>query len=398
MKMVLYIVVLIGLAGAYAWWSSRSVEQERKEMSLQYQRMVESDEKRRVQAEKAEKAEAEAKDGAVKMLNSYLNREKQRLNRIVEECKIAMERIDLDQKDLSDAIVAVEKENERQAEISRRRNEPRFDKAERVSLILKNPAIKAMAEKYLGEDLAATYAKYKSEVRTELELHRKSEARLRQNRDRYYKSVKGLNEKVEQANVRARKQNDAIIREAEFNLKILKKDREPLVREAKMLMKQVANLASPMLEKRLKELEERIAPFDEKIAAAQLQLDTIKAQAAHMDATETETMARKGYDTAQAARAEADNDVHKDRAHEIAMYQTAARYEGQTLDRIRDMMKITYREYSFKAADAKKKLDYISRSVANIDFLKADEIEAIRKNVVEELSKGLAADGTDRKE
>ena len=89
--------------------------------------------------------------------------------------------------------------------------------------------------------------------------------------------------------------------------------------------------------------------------------------------------------------------MHKDRAHEIAMYQTAARYENQTLDRIRDAMKTIYVVHSSKAADARKKLDYISRSTMNIDLLRADEIEQIRKNVVKELAKGLTAGEKDGK-
>ena len=111
-----------------------------------------------------------------------------------------------------------------------------------------------------------------------------------------------------------------------------------------------------------------------------------------MEATEAETDVRKKYNAAQDVRAEADNDVHKDSAHEVAMFNLAIQYENATLDMIRAAMKTMYGMQSSRAADARKKLDYISRSAANIDFLKADEIEKIRMKVVEELSKGLTAD------
>ena len=393
MKMALYIALLAVLAGASYWLLSRDAEQERKELAMQYQRMQEANEKRQEEARQEERKEAERKDEAVRMLNAYLNREKQRLNKIVEECKIKMEAIDLDQKDLSDAIAEIEKENEKRAEVSRKRGIKRFDKAERVSLILKNPVMNAMAEKYTGEDLNTTYAKYKAHMSAAIKTQEDVAKGRRANRDEYYNSIKGLNEKVEEANIRARKRNDAVIREAEFNLRALKKKREPLELERVILVKQVSGMASPMHSKRIAELTEQIKLLDERITPAQLQLDTLKAQAAHMDATETETAVRKAENIAQDIRNEKDDDVINQARHEGRIYDIASSYENQTVDRIKDKMKTNYDMLWLTAVDAKKRLDYISRSVANIDLLRSDEIDKIRTKVVEELSKGLTADG-----
>jgi len=335
--------------------------------------------------------EEENKDEPVRMFNAYLNREKQRLSKIVEECKIHMEQIDLDQKDLSDAIAEIEKENEQRAENSRKRGIKRFDKAERVSLILKNPVMNAMAEKYTGENLNATYAKYKSEMGTELKRYQEAEAKLRKNRENYYKSVEGADEWLDKRNEKARKMNNAVIRSAELEIKILERELKPLQKEFEMLLKQTAQMKSHYHEKRISELRERINSLEERLRPAKTQLEQALASQAHVDATEGETSVRRKYDRAMSVRTDADNEVHKDSAHEVAVFNLAIQYENATLDMIRGAMKTMYGMQSSRAADAKRKLDYISRSAANIDFLRPDEIEKIRTKVVEELSKGLTA-------
>ena len=335
--------------------------------------------------------EEENKDESVKMLNAYLNREKQRLNKIVEECKIHMEQIDLDQKDLSEAIAEIEKENEQRAENSRKRGIKRFDKAERVSLILKNPVMNAMAEKYTGESLNATYAKYKSEMGTEVKRYQEAEAKLRKNRENYYKSVEGADEWLDKRNAKARKMNNAVIRSAEMEIKILERELKPLQKEFETLLKQSAQMKSHYHEKRISELREKIKSLEERLRPAKTQLEQALASQAHVDATEGETSVRRKYDRAMSVRTDADNEVHKDSAHEVAVFNLAIQYENATLDMIRGAMKTMYGMQSARAADARRKLDYISRSAANIDFLKADEIEKIRTKVVEELSKGLTA-------
>ena len=394
MKIAWYIVLLVALAGLSAWIYSRSAEAERMARAAEYQRIREADEKAEMEAaekERRKKEEEAAKDKAVTMLQGYLEREKKRLKDIVEQCHIAMETIDLDQKDLSDAIAEIEKKNAQIAEDNRRRNIKRFDKAERVSMILKDPMINSLANKYLGEDLTATYAKYKSEVSTELKRYQESESRLRKNRAAYYKAVEGADEWLDKRNQKARKQNDAVIRSAEMELAILERELRPLQKEYDTLVKQTEKMRSHYHEKRMEELKNKIGALEDKMRPARIQLETIRAQAAHMDATEGETIVRRKYNTAQEARDDADNDVHKDSAHEVAMYQTAARYENATLDKIRMAMKLGFGKESDRCADANKKLNYISRSVANIDFLTAAEVEEIRAKVVEELSEGLTA-------
>ena len=404
MKIVVYIVILVGLAGASAWLYTHEVAEERKEVAMQYQRMVAEEKNARDKAEADAKKEAEEKERVVKMLNAYLKQETQSLNKIVEECKIKMEQIALDQKDLSDAILDIERRNDETTEKSRRRNIKRFDKAERVSLLLKNPVINAMAEKYLGEDLTVTYAKYKSEMKTEIDRYNESEKRLRQNRDKYYEEVKDVDDQVEKRSRQARKMNSDVIQSVEVDLKVLQKEKVSVQRELESIVnhppKEKKGVGyrhnyrrSEMHRRQVEALRSRLSGLESQERLLLNQRKTLKTQSAHMDATEAETFARRKYDTAAAKRADADNDVHKDSAHDVAIFEAAAYYEKQTLDRIRDAMKTIYVAQSSKEADARKKLDYISRSVSNIDLLRADEIERLRKNVVEELSKGLLVDG-----
>ena len=393
MKIVWYIFLLIGLAVGMSWLSIRDAKEERNMLAIQRQQLIEEQEKakeKEAEEKLRKEKEQEAADRAVKMLRAYIGREEIRLKKVIEEAKINVERVELDKKDLSEAIAAVDKKNEEIAEDSRRRKIKRFDKAERVSLMFKDETIKSIAEKYLGDDLSALYAKYKSEVKTILKIYREETAGLKANRDEYYNSVKGVDEELDKKNEKARKHNNNVIRMAEMEIKLIEKQKRPLEKELEMLIKQTHGMASGYHQKRIDALKAKIEALEERMRPARTQLAVIRAQSVHIDATEAETMVRRKYNRAQEVKDEKDNEVHKQSRHEADMYQIAMRYENDTLDRIRSTMKAIVMQEHSRASEAQDKLDFMKQTAMNMDMLNAEEIENIRTKIVEKLSSKFA--------
>ena len=114
---------------------------------------------------------------------------------------------------------------------------------------------------------------------------------------------------------------------------------------------------------------------------------------AHLEATTAETSARRKYDTALEVRQSDDNDVHSDMQHKSDVYHVAGRYEQITLDKLRTAIRISSEFQAAKAAEARRKLDFITHSTANLELMKADEIEDVRKKIVAKLAEGVVDDG-----
>lgn len=399
MKIIWYICILIGIAVGLAWMSFRDAEAERNALARQHQRLLEEQERSRKDAEERKvqrEKEIELKNNAVKMLQAYIGREERRLKKIIEEANINVERIELDKKDLSEAISEVEKKNETIAEESRRKKIKRFDKAERVSLMFKDATIKSIAEKYLGDDLSALYAKYKSEVNTILKIYREESAGLRANREEYYNSVKGADEELDERNTKARKHNSRVIRMAEMEIKLIEKQKRPFEKELEILIRQTKGMASGFHQRRIAELKNKIEALEERLRPARTQLATVMAQSAHMDATESETMVRRKYNRAQEVKDQKDNEVHQQSRHEADMYQIAMRYEADTLDKIRSTMKTVAMIERSRASDAQDKLDFMKHTLSNIDLLNVEEIETIRVKIVEKISREFSPEDAKR--
>ena len=394
MKIVWYIFLLIGLAVGMAWLSIRDAKEERNMLAIQRQRLIEEQEKAKEKEENErlrKEKERELADKAVKMLQAYIGREEIRLKKIIEEAKINVERVDLDMKDLSDAIVAVEEKNDKIAEESRRKKIKRFDKAERVSLMFKDATIKGIAERYIGEDLSVRYAKYKSEVNTILKIYREGSAGLKSNREEFYNSVKGVDEWLEEKQVKARRYNSKVIRMAEMEIKMLEKEKKPFESELSLLIKHTKAMSGHYQQKRISELNAKIAAIEERLRPARIQLDTLRANAMHIDSTEAETSVRRKYDQAMSVRAEKDNEIHQQSQFEVDMFQIAMRYENDTLDKIRATMKNIVMHERYRASEAQDKLDFMKQTAMNIDMLNAEEIENIRAKIVEKLSSEFAS-------
>ena len=397
-------LVLIGGGGIFGfmkWNESRLIEAEQ----LRAQREAEQ-EAERAEAERKDriaKEEEEKSKNAVKVFHAYLDREESRLKDTIEEAKIAMEAIDLDQKEISEELERVEKEYAKLAEQNKRKHVTEFyEKAEYVMLILKSPELSRLYEKYCGEALAAVRAKYENEVNTILKMHRERTSRLRQNKAKYYASVQGINEEVEQKNAAAVRRAQSARSQTQAQVNKLKEKKRQLEKrlsdeQNKRVVTYNTSISGKIREtsgaknrrQRIADLSAEIERLNREIATAEALASGNQAQMAHLEATTAETSARRKYDTALEVRQSDDNDVHSDMQHKSDVYHVAGRYEQITLDKLRTAIRISSEFQAAKAAEARKKLDYIARSTANLELMKVEEIESIRKKIVARLAENV---------
>ena len=114
------------------------------------------------------------------------------------------------------------------------------------------------------------------------------------------------------------------------------------------------------------------------------------ANTLHMDATEAETEARRTYDRAGKSLT-MDNDMAlMERAHEQEIYNMAKRYEERSLDRIRTVIAIKDNGLRERLTQMQRHLGYLGQKAVNIDFLKAEEIEQLRKEIANSMLKSMA--------
>lgn len=406
---------IVGVFGFMMWNKVKSTE---RQQSLAQQE-AERQEAERIAQQKREREELiaqqkreeeENQEKAVKLFHAYLDREESRLKNIIEEAKINCERCDIDQKELAEELERIEKENARLANASRQRKQKRYEKAEHVLLLLKSPVLNVIYEKYLGEDIAAIRAKYENEVKTVIKLHRDTEARLRKNRDKYFATVQGINEEVEQKNEAAVRRASSAKAKTQAQLNKLREKRQQLEKrlsdeQNKRVITSNVSISGKVREtngaknrrQRIAALTAEIESLDRDIATAEALASGNQAQMAHLEATTAETAARRKFDTAIEVRQSEDNDVHADARHESDVFQIAARYEKDTLDALRQAILGNRQFQELKAGEAQRKLDFITRSAANIDFMTADEIEGVRKKIVARLAEGVIGDGEKEK-
>ena len=386
-------VVLVGGAGIFGfvkWRDVKRIEEQQLREQREAKQAAEREEAER--RERIAKEEKEKKNQALTAFHAYLDREEARLKDIIEEAKIAREAIDIDQKELTEELNRIEKEDARLAEISRKQKNKRYDKAEHVLLILKSHELGRLYDKYCGEDLTATRTKYEQAVNTILKMRQEETSRLRANREKYFALIKGIDEEVEQKTLQAKKRLDAANNEAVANLRSMEKKHDKLEQE-RMNIKNgsisVAIRGKKNREKRIAEIDAELARLDDMINTAKAVVSGRDVDYAQQDTDVTLASGQKRYARATEARQEADNDVHSDMQHESNIFQLASRYEQITLDKLRTAMRVSSEFQSAKAAEARKKLEYITRQTANLELMKVDEIENVRKKIVAELVGGI---------
>lgn len=375
-KGLVAVVVVLALVGVgLSVWNKKEAKA-REQMAAQ-----------QAEVERQNAEEEKERKSAVTQFHAYLAREEARLKKVIEEAKITRESIELDQKELSDELERIEKEDARLAEDFKKRGQKRYHEAERILLILKSDVLGRLYADYCGEDLTAIRDKYEGEVKTVLNQYRRAREQLRKNKEKYYGAVREINADVEKKTERAASMISSADKEAEMAYRDQKGRLARLKSEKGALQK---GLKGPRERQRIREIEDEIARLEEVIATTRSLVSANKAQAAHLTATEAETSARRKFDTALEERQSDDNDVHADTQHEGSIFQIAKRYERATLDRLHTEFSRRIQFLNAKVSDARQKLGFVTGTVANVDFMKADEIEGVRKKVMAKLMEGVA--------
>ena len=390
MKSVI-LVVFIGLLGAAGfWYMAENAKQERAE---QYRRQqleeAKAEEKAAQQKVEDEKIRKErmaevAKEDSVRLFMRYLEREEDRLSEIVEDAKLKLEMVNVDQQSLSDELASIERRNEGEAEASKKRGEKRRDKVERVRKLLKSPTLNRLAATYMGEDLSALRAEFESHLSSLIGLRDDLIKKRNENQKKYEDAIGDVDDEVDR---RSRK----VIERS-------KKSRESIGANEKVFKDEIARLQQKILKL---ESKKSPSPWDKReldalrrdLQIAELRLAQQKdvgglseVDELQYEAAVAETKARRTHDKALDARTRADDTALEEHAHEVGVFNVATTFEGRSLDAIRNAMQ-THREVlALKKSDAESKLAYLKESSANLDFLNAEEIEDMRRKVAKRLS------------
>ena len=202
MKVIGLVLTLMICGGAILYMVSESNRKDREEAfrraQIERQKVEERAERQRQEDDRIRKERLAtlAKEDAVRLLQRYVSKEEESCKEIVEECKIKLEMVSVDQRSLSDELSALEKEEERKAADAKQRNVQRRDKNERVDAILASPTLNRLAVTYLGEDLSAMRAKYRSHIGNLAKMSDEKTRRYKENREKYQRTIKDSDEKV----------------------------------------------------------------------------------------------------------------------------------------------------------------------------------------------------------
>ncbi len=391
MRIDFWTVALIALIlGGSGYWFYKNNAKKKEAARIAYQMQVEKEERAkaeeeaRIRKEQEEKAE---KDKTLKMLQGFIAREEKNLKKIIEEHRIILEGIEDDKELLTEALTAVEKEAKEADERSRKRGQTRYSNAERVLLILKNEDINNLAKKHLGEDFSAMRAEYQDRVNTALRLHQEQTKRLKASRDKYHKSVAGLDEEVEKKKeVASRKILDSHTLIGNKLDQLLKK-KEKI--EGRIKRMETAMVSNRRREKEAAELKRQLQSLEKEIETAQERYALAKSQVAHLDVTVAETSVRRKYDTALKINLTEESDIHKDIQHKSNIFHVATEYENRSLDMIRNALKGRSDILVKAINDAESKLNFMRSTSANMDFLNSRDLEKVREKIAKKLSEGV---------
>lgn len=400
MKMF-WVILALGLLGGGIFYMVS--EENRKQREEYYQRQEIERQREKEQMEKArqederirkERMEALAKEDAVLMLQRYITREESNLKDTIEECKLKLQSIDIDQKSLSDELIALEKEEELKAADAKKRKIKRRDQNERVDALLSSPTLNRLANTYLGEDLSALRAEFRGHIGTLTKMSDEKTRRYAQNREKYQKSIVESDAEVTRLTENAtRKLGEARAR-LNANVEVIRSRVERLRGSIAKLEKKAKLTTLNQNEKNeLRSFREQLNIAEAQLTSAEATAGLGSANKAHLDVTVAETKARRTADTALSVRMDDDNAVEAEANREIAIFNAVSQYKSRSLDRIRAAMQQAAFAVSERKSLAEKKMRYLAGSINNLDMLNSKEVEALRKRIAKELADGVVFDG-----
>lgn len=397
---IFFVILAFAICGGIAFYMIN--EENRKQRAEEYQR---AEIERKREEERAEKARQEderirkermaalAKEDAVMMLQRYVTREENNLKDTIEECKLKLQSIDVDQQSLSDELLALEKEEELKAADAKKRKVKRRDANERVEALLRSPTLNRLANSYLGEDLSDDLAKYRSHIGNLTRISDEKTRRYAQNREKYQKAIADSDAEVDKRSTEASAKLAEARARLGANVETSRKRVEELRRRVERLERKQKNTTLNQNEQRdLDSSRTQLSIAEAQLTSAETTANLGTANKAHLDLTFAETKARRAGDTALAVRIDDDNAVEAEMNREADIYNAVKQYEMRSLDRIRDAMQRSRISIAERLAASEKKLKYLVESIDNLDMLTAEEIEALRKNIAKKLADDMAFD------
>ena len=385
-------IFMIGICGVIAFHLITEEKRRAEEYcraEIEQRREEERQEKARQEDERIrrERMAALAKEDAVILLQRYVSREGSRLRDEIEECKLKLQAIDIDQKILSDELLALEKEEELKAADAKKRKIKRRDANERVEALLKSPTLNRLANSYLGEDLSDDLAKFKSHIGNLTRMNDEKTRRYAQNREKYQKAIEANDAEVDRLGSEASTRLAEARAKLSANVDAARKRVEELRERIAKLEKKARLTTLNMNEKAdLRSSREQLNIAEAQLTSAETTANLGMANKSHLDLTFAETKARRSGDTALSVRIDDDNAVESEMNREADIYNAVKMYEAGSLDRVRDAMQRSKALLSDSLSSAEKKLKYLSESTENLDMLNAEEIETLRKNIAKKLS------------
>ena len=399
MKIVVLVVVIAVLGAAGFWYIT---ENDRADRELAYQRQqeqqakIEAMEKERADRQREEderirkeRAANVAKEDAMRMFLSYIDREEARLKDEVEEAQINLQKIEVDQSSLEEELQAIERANEARVASSEKRGEVQRDIVERVRALLKSVTLNRLSREYCGEDLSKLHSEFEAEMKKTKDVDDRYQKKIKGNLRKYDETVKGVDAEVDKKTKLARAKYESIQKQMDPD-------------RLNKLKKQLADIEQK-IEKNLRKKQARTKWDERDLAQLQQQQVLLQNQVSqytdvsglaaagtmHMDVTEAETAARRKYDRAGKALTMDNDAALMERIYEQSVYERVREFRGRSLDRIQSAINSRWNARSETLAKAKKHLSYLKQKAVNLDLLTAEEIETMRKDIANSISRSI---------
>jgi len=395
MKMVFLVLIVGGLAAAGFWYLTENDRADKAEAYRRRQAEItkrEAEERERVARQKEEderlrkeRTEALAKEDAVRLFLNYIEREEERLKEEKEEAKIALEKIDVDQDSLSEELRAIEQANAARVASAEKRNEKQRDKIERVGALLRSETLNRLARTYCGEDLSALRSEFEAAVQYIKDVQDRFRTRKDSNRRKYNEMVADADEKVNRKLKAAKEKYNSYSKNVDASrIPNLKKQLADVERSIERIL---AKKSQSKWDKRdLENLQNRQVILQNQIAQFEDVGGLAAANAAHMEATDAETEARRKFNRAAETLRDDDIAAQEERDHEQDVFVVASRFQDRSLEKIRLAMQNARQIRGAELAQVEKKLAFLKRSSVNVDFLNAKEVEEMRRKVAKMIS------------
>ncbi len=403
MKTVCLVLIILSFGAAGFWYITENKRIDhaerikRQELQREKEEWEEQERLERQRAEderlRKERADAMAKEDAVRLFLNYIDREEDYLKNDIEELKLQLEKVYIDQQSLSDELKAIEEANAVRVAHAKRRGEQQRDKVKRVSALLKSETINRLGLTYCGEDFTALRAKFESEMQAVKDNDDRFYRQLKANEKAYEESVAGADAKVDAKLKTAREKYEFVtaeISKSQADLAKLQKSKTVIERE----IHRIETKASPSNWERRKivDLRKELLIIQNQLLQAQNITGLSVADMAHLEATEAEKEARRRHDEAGIKLTMSNDQATRERIHEHEVYNVACRFEDQSLSVLRQAINECKNRYANSMMVAKKKLAYLKKSAVNVDFLSKSEIEDLRRKISKSISDGIVVE------